>query len=146
MLKRPNVCAGRTFPLRNKFNGILEERIKEDGEECHLIMSIDVLPVDFDLTGNLTSAGKITFWKEVNRAVQKLDENKISLKPRGTGGTTLNEVNAVNYATNNIPEQPNEDQFYQPSGAFKLPTPPPIQGVAVERQIHERSRSRHRDD
>ena len=115
----------------------MEERIGKDGEERHLIMSIDVQPVDFDLTGNLTSAGKITFWKEVNRAIQKLDENKISLKPRGNNAAA---------PVNNINNQPHRMRTtftsHQEHSNYQLRHP--YRAAAIDSPQSDRSRSRSR--
>ena len=45
-------------------------------------MSIDIDSTEFDLQGNLTSNGKNDFWKEINRAMWKFDNNDITLQPR----------------------------------------------------------------
>ena len=37
---------------------------------------------EFDLQGNLNPMGKIDFWREVDRAMQKFDTGDIKLKPR----------------------------------------------------------------
>ena len=90
-----------TYELRNKFNGILKERLHEDLD--HLIMSIEVESVDFNMCGSLNSAGKKVFWKEVNRAMRKLDEDQIGLKPR----------------------KPKGQQETPATKSLKLPPPPP---------------------
>ena len=85
MLKCPsylNNGSNLTFSLRGKFNSILQERLLDGKDDNHRIMSIDIQPDEFDLQGNLTSAGKAEFWKEVNRAMRKFDNNDITLNPR----------------------------------------------------------------
>ena len=44
-------------------------------------MSIDVNMREFDLHGNLTSAGYLTFWREVDRAIKKFVQGDIKLLP-----------------------------------------------------------------
>ena len=87
MLKRPPgtisaVEANNVFALRGKFNSILEERLLDGSDEKHRIMSIDIRMDEFDLQGNLNPMGKIDFWREVDRAMQKFDTGDIKLKPR----------------------------------------------------------------
>ena len=85
MLRRPKLslpAAISIFALRDKFNSILEERLHDGKCENHYIMSIEVNPNDFDLTGNLTSAEKATLWTEVNKGIERFDKNEISLQPR----------------------------------------------------------------
>ena len=65
--------------LRGKFNSILEERLFDGKQDVHRIMSIDARPEEFDIMGNLTSAGKESFWMEVIRGFKKFDKNEISL-------------------------------------------------------------------
>ena len=43
---------------------------------------------DFDLTGNLTIAGRTMFWKEVNKSLEKFDRDEITLRPRKCLGNT----------------------------------------------------------
>ena len=45
-------------------------------------MSIEVNLHQFDPAGNLTAAGKESFWKEINRGFKKFDKNEIFLRPR----------------------------------------------------------------
>ena len=82
MLKRPVELTKQVFTLRGKFNTILEECLHDGKKDDHLIMSIEVQTQDFDVSGGLTRAGQAIFWKEVIKAMEKLDTDKISLKPR----------------------------------------------------------------
>ena len=83
MLRRPlNLSATGVFQLHGKFNSILEDRLLYGNVANHYIMSIEVMTQDFDLSGNLTSAGKASFWLEVIRAMEKFDNNDITLHPR----------------------------------------------------------------
>ena len=90
MLKRPPLMSvpnaygnsHSAFQLCGKFNSILEECLLDGDADNHCIISIEVEMHDFDLTGNLLSAGKVTFWKEINRGMTKLDNKEITLKPR----------------------------------------------------------------
>ena len=52
--------------LRGKFNSILEERLADQINDSHRIISIEVCPDEFDFTGYLTNYGKQEFWKEIN--------------------------------------------------------------------------------
>ena len=81
MTKRPqNLVGGCIFSFRGRFNSILEERLLNRNAENHFIMSIEVEPNDFDIGGNFTSPGAATFWREVSKAVQKLDAGEITLR------------------------------------------------------------------
>ena len=80
MTKRPqNLVGGCIFSFRGRFNSILEERLLDRNAENHFIMSIEVEPNDFDIGGNFMSPGAATFWREVSKAVQKLDAGEITL-------------------------------------------------------------------
>ena len=68
--------------LRGKFNSILEECICDGRTDAHYIMSINVRAQEYHHSGDLTSIGREEFWKEVNRAMQKFDNDEISLRPR----------------------------------------------------------------
>ena len=84
MLKRPErIMSGtcvKVLPMRNKFNAALEECVATLNDSFHLV-SIEVHEADFDLSGGLTSFGKTTFWKELNRGLKKFDKGEITLKP-----------------------------------------------------------------
>ena len=85
MLKRPFIEgeeASRVFSLRNKFNAAMENQILLSNDNNHRIMSIDIKKEEFDRQGNLTSIGKTSFWREVDRAVHKFDWGDIKLLPR----------------------------------------------------------------
>ena len=83
MLRRPlNLSATGAFQLRGKFNSILEDRLLDGNAANHYIMSIEVMAQDFDLSGNLTSAGKASFWLEAIRAMEKFGNDDITLRPR----------------------------------------------------------------
>ena len=82
MLKCPKSIKSPIFGLRGKFNSILEERLLDGNAENHYIMPIEVVSNEFDLQGNLTSLGKESFWKEVDKAMRKFDANEIKLRPR----------------------------------------------------------------
>ena len=68
--------------MRNKFNGILEDRLVDGNYMNHYLVSIDIDLHQFDLMGGLTTAGMAQFWRELNRAIQKFDINKVTLRPR----------------------------------------------------------------
>ena len=84
-------------------------------------MSIDVKLNEFDCLGDMSLTSKANFWKEINRAVQKFDEDKITLKPRKN-------QNAVPAAKNNssfirsVIAVPNEPKKEEPRRL--LPAPP----------------------
>ena len=93
MLKRPSHGSDDTpwddispyqaaLNLRSKFNSILEERLFDGNGEAHRIMSIEVNQREFDITGFLSSIGKEDFWKEIDAAMYKFDQGKITLNPR----------------------------------------------------------------
>ena len=81
MLKRPNALNSE-FALRGKFNSILEECLTDGKSDNHYIISIDVDDNNFTASSSLNDNGKDQFWKEVNKGIQKFDDNKISLRPR----------------------------------------------------------------
>ena len=85
MLKRPDFgtkYSKAVFGLRGKFNSMLEDHLKDGKDDNHRIMSINIRPDQFDLLGNLTSAGKAEFWNEINRAMKKFHNGDITLNPR----------------------------------------------------------------
>ena len=72
MLKRPKIQSNLTlfhnvYNLRGKFNSILEERLQDGNAPNHYLMSTDIPEGEFDISGNLTSAGKSMFWNEFNK-------------------------------------------------------------------------------
>ena len=84
MIKRSKPLADNEqslFNLRGKFNSILEERIADGKPHHHKIMSIEMRSDEFDRQGNLTSAGKSDFWREVDRAITKFNAGRITLLP-----------------------------------------------------------------
>ena len=94
----------RFFMLRGKFNSILEERLLDGDAQQHHIISTDVDPVGYDLTGKLNTSGAADFWFEIAQGLRRFDLNEIKLRLR-------------QYAANKpIPDQQNRRR--------KLPTPP----------------------
>ena len=83
MMKRPTAITecSKIFQMRNKFNNTLEDILTDAKIDAH-ILSINVPDNEFDLRGNLTSAGKVTFWRELDQAIRKYDQEKIPLLPR----------------------------------------------------------------
>ena len=143
MLKRPYIegdKAKAVFGLRGKFNSQLEECLSEGEANTHRIMSIEVRPEEFDRQGNLTLAGKEIFWKEVNRAMRKLDNDVISLFPR----KFHNQQNAVKTAEQRSLPYPRpiarKKLTYSPAGR-KLPTPPPRRSISTRSPLKKRPRS-----
>ena len=54
-----------------------------DKKPDHLrLISITLDEADFDMSGYLTSKGKSTFWKEMDRGIMKFDQGEISLMPQ----------------------------------------------------------------
>ena len=104
-----------------------------DGKcENHYIMSIEVYPNDFDLTSNLTSAGKATFWTEVNKGIERFDKNEISLRPRKPQNLLPVAANSGKMLIRSIVHSSSSaDDNHR-----KLPTPPP-------RHHHRSSSERH---
>ena len=85
MLHRPstiNINTASIFTICGKFNSILEERIQDGLADNHYIISIEVPKEEFDLSGNLTAAGELSFWREILRGLEKFDKGDIKLKPR----------------------------------------------------------------
>ena len=85
MLKRPKLqppAPVSIFSLRGKFNSILEERLQDGHAENHYIISINVPEGDFDLSGELTPAGKKQFWTEITEGPRCFDRNEILLRRR----------------------------------------------------------------
>ena len=129
MLKRPDnlkhsVYSDQASPsqaayaLRGKFNSILEECLFDGKADRHQIMSIELNPQGFDLTGCPTSLGFETFWTEVFRGFTKFDKDEIKLRPR----------KPIN--------QPKTDQQRSvPSNGRKLPAPPPESRSARKHSI-----------
>ena len=70
------------FPVRGKFNSILEQCILEDDDDIHRIMSILVDAENYDAWGNLTDSGKEQFWLEVDKGLMKFNMDEISLRAR----------------------------------------------------------------
>ena len=69
------------FAQCKKFNEILEQ-VVQNFKHTHLMEVI--LPEDhniFDRMGNLTSVGKITFWREINMQMRASHKGKIDLCP-----------------------------------------------------------------
>ena len=121
MLKRSqNIVDGKIFNFRGRFNSILEERLLDGNSDQHHIMSIDIQHDDFDVGGSLTTQGKATFWREVNRAVEKFDSDSITLRPR-------------KYK----PSQQAKPIVQKPTESCKFPTPPPT------KRKHSSGESRH---
>ena len=125
MVRRPKSTQkyNELFNLCGKFNSILEERILEDGQDMHHIMSIDVPEMEFNFAGHLTSHGKTIFWNEVNRGLMKFYLGDITLNPRKSQSTS-----------NPQPEKPmlikhlervaRNSRICAPPAERKLPTPP----------------------
>ena len=84
MPKRPStrlIAGTEFFSLRGKFNSILEERLLDGNAADHYIISINIDLIEYDLTGEMTSAGKASFWREINRGIKKFDDGDITLRP-----------------------------------------------------------------
>ena len=85
MLKRPKMLntlgSNQALSLWGRFNSVLEECLAAGPDNLRLI-SITVQDMDFDLSGYLTSAGKNTFWREIDRGIMKYDTGEIKLSPR----------------------------------------------------------------
>ena len=143
MLRRPKDITADTstvFSLRGKFNSILEERLLLDGkDERSRIMSLDVRPDEFDRQGNLTSAGKVLFWKEIDSAIKKLDINKITLRPRPLQNQSSSSEQSKSPAKF-VRKMLAEHKEQPPSKRFKLMTPPPPKsGEGRNRERHQKS-------
>ena len=64
-----------------KFNSLLHEAVDRQGAHVLSIRSCH-LPDHFDTAGNLTNAGKIEFWHEMDELLKMYDSGKIKLLPR----------------------------------------------------------------
>ena len=104
--------------LRGKFNSILEERLWDSKDGFHYIMSIEVDSNSFNLTGGLTTAFQKQFWIEIDKAIYKLDINKITLKPR-----RFNEQQQRT-TEQKAPRRSGMLALIKLERRFKLPTPP----------------------
>ena len=123
-------------------------------------MSIDIDSTEFDLQGNLTTNGKNDFWKEINRAMRKFDNNDITLQPRKFHGGQVvvpqPNKNTTSLASKilddfrvSTKQQPKARKclHYTPDKtqmARKLPTPWKVarcKSPGNNRQCHDRSRS-----
>ena len=113
-----------THNLRGKFNSIMEERLFDGKDDDHRIISIDVQHRYFDITGNLTSAGKEDFWKEINKGFKKFDLNEIKLLPRRP-----------------IQHLHNENQSLDPNRNVRVLPTPPGHHVSDDRKRKSKSRS-----
>ena len=84
MLKWPEEQL-RSFPvfgMRNKFNNTLEAMLAYGKSKFeHLILSIDVAE-NFDQFRGLTTAGKDSFWRELNSCIRRFEMHQINLKPK----------------------------------------------------------------
>ena len=105
MLKRPKNIVSLAFALRGKFNTILKERLADGYEDRHRIMSIEVQPEDFNVSSHLTIQGMHTFWTEVFKAIEKLDEDKILLKPHGLQNKKAKQQQSVQVPTECVQTQ-----------------------------------------
>ena len=142
MLKRPQVQPGSMLLLRNKFNSILEERLLDGNVDSHHIISITVNQEEFDLQGNLTSAGKLEFWCEVDRGLKNFDLDQIKLKPRVFHQKQL-PTNAGVGRVGHI--SPIKKRKSNPTGEScrKLPTPPPAKVMKSDRDHRDHHHCRY---
>ena len=109
---------------------------------------------EFDRWGNLTSAGERKFWSEVNKALIKLDQDKITLKPRrfhsSNKGSTDKADSRVKEKTPTslLPRPPTQQKSRSPRTPVKTgPSQQYICRLANEYSRHARRRSSHdRDD
>ena len=147
MVKRPihlSQNESSLFSLRGKFNSILEERIKDSANDRHRIMSIEVRMDEFDRQGNLASAGKADFWREVDQAMSKFDNKKISLLPRpglNSGNTSSNSRSAAFERVTATSTACGKERN------LKLKTPPPApmqQQEARKRKSSSPRRNKHK--
>ena len=141
----------KLFSMRPKFNSILEERLLDGEEDRHRIVSIEISLEEYDLWGNMTPDGKSNFWRELDRAIRKFDDGKITLRPRKTQPPPKKPKNSSDY---------NNSSFNFSAGRFvssvfkkhaewkknhrKLPSPPVNRRPAKPSHSshHNRSRSR----
>ena len=100
--------------LRLKFNDIMEETLVRRKDS--FIMSIhDAFGSElFDCAGYLTNAGKIQFWREVDRQLELFDHQEIDLTPTPVVSESRQSKSKRRSTSNNI---------HKPRR--KLPTPPP---------------------
>ena len=83
MLKRDDSSRNKkVYALSSKFNTILEEVIAGDKRSHYLKVAVDLSSTNFDRWGNITSAGKIEFWKFVDETMKKFNRGITDLKPR----------------------------------------------------------------
>ena len=115
-------------------------------------MSIEVRSDEFDRQGNLTSAGKSDFCREVDRAITKFDAGRITLLPHTS--QTFNKNKATKKRT--LPKEGNSPSAFikcittdarkyasspskeSPAKHYKLMTPPPKKRHSDEAHFHHR--------
>ena len=94
-------------------------------------MSIEVPVEKLTASGDLTKAGKLQFWSEVDKAIQKFDQDKISLKPRFNPSNNQKSKKATNRA-DSANADPNAFMkkalklHIDETRCYKLKTPPPL--------------------
>ena len=147
-IRQPTI-AKEVFASRGKFNSILEERLQDGNAASHHIISIDVHEEGFDLTGELNSIGKESFWKEIDKGLKKFDTNEIKLLPRNflptnkIAGMEIKKTqpskqhsNPANFVKSVVKQTENNKR--------KLPTPPPrADNRSHQRSSRSRSKTRH---
>ena len=83
MVKRPDFTSRKEiFALTRKFNTALEDVIADNRHSHILKIELEHTSAHFDQFGNITPAGKIDFWKDLDGQMKKFDRNRTDLKPK----------------------------------------------------------------
>ena len=83
---------GYTLSFRPQYNADLES-ILADRTMGHLIADISQALMDanyFDRHNNLNAVGRVKFWEELDKLVEKLDKKSVHLRPTSTASTSTN--------------------------------------------------------
>ena len=80
MLVRPSKD-NLVLKLANKFNAILEEELVSRKNSFIIDPNEPIHKHMFDLSGDLTNEGKITYWKQINQLIKAFDADQKAFKP-----------------------------------------------------------------
>ena len=82
MLVRPFIKDAKkcVFPHTRHFNDALENMVSKKRYSHILTVELQKDSANFDLSGELTTDGKIKFWTDINKQIKALDKDEIDLK------------------------------------------------------------------
>ena len=88
-LSKPNYC--KVMSLRRKYNKILEESLTMHSN-CNILHPIPILKNNYDRFNNLSTNGKIEFWRDIDDQLRQFDKEHDQSKamvPRKTASAAL---------------------------------------------------------